>query len=128
MNCRGPRSGLRSSEMSAPGGPYDFTRARKEMVAALGKDRIVALHRQSRWRDIAGIAGLYGLFFFNIWYIGTHSRKEFSPESALWWVLLVLPCGLWPHGEGLGAPVSHRGCSPRIWHSYLPARNMAASG
>jgi len=76
--------------MSSPGGPYDFTRARKEMVASLGKDRIVALHRQSRWRDIAGIVGLYGLFFFNVWYLGTHSRKEFSPETALWWILFFL--------------------------------------
>ena len=62
--------------MGAAIGPYDFTRTRKEMVRALGKERIVALHRQSAWKDVLGIVGHYGLFAFNIWFLGTHSRSQ----------------------------------------------------
>jgi len=71
--------------MGSANGPYDFTRTRKEMVASLGKDRIVALHKQSKAWDIAGIVGHYGLFAFNVWYLGTHPKN-----TPLWWFLFVL--------------------------------------
>ena len=76
--------------MGAAIGPYDFTRTRKEMVQAVGKDRILELHRQSKVKDVLGIAGLYGLFAFNIWFLSTHSRSQPGWEMVVWWLLFFL--------------------------------------
>lgn len=74
--------------MGNANGPYDFTKARKAIVEAVGKETVVALHKQSGIRDIAGIVGLYGAFAFNVWFLGNQSRT--GDAWPIWWLLFVL--------------------------------------
>ncbi|MHC4954234.1 MAG: fatty acid desaturase family protein [Planctomycetota bacterium] len=106
--------------MGAAAGPYDFTRTRKEMVQALGKDRIVALHRQSKWIDALGIIGLYGLFAFNVWYLGTQSRSEPGIGAVIWWILFVLQgCVIMSFGYLLHDVCVHRSYGGRRFSYWL---------
>lgn len=66
--------------------PYDFTRARKELVAAVGKDTIVALHRPSPWKDWLGLVVQFGVFTGLALLLGDRSLRY----TPVWWVAFFL--------------------------------------
>jgi fatty acid desaturase len=71
--------------VEARNSPYDFATARKAIVAALGVERIVELHRQKPWIDWLTIVLHWALFLGLAWYLAYNKR-----DSVIWWVAFFL--------------------------------------
>jgi len=74
-----------TDEVRATGSPYDFNRARKDLVAAVGKQEILKLHRKKPWLDWLCVIATFALFGGLAWYLGQR-RYQYT---MTWWIAFL---------------------------------------